>query len=326
MSGLAVLCPGQGGQHPAMLDLAAATPAGAEVLRRCAAVLGWDPVARAPAGAPEAAGIPEPGSAAAGTGDASLFTNAVAQPLVCAAEVATWAALRVALPAPTLVLGYSLGELAAYACAGALAPEEAVRLAVERAAAMDAVAPAGAGLLALRGLSLPRAEALAAEAGAELAIVNGPDHVVAGGTAAALAALEARAPAAGATAVRIPVPVPAHTSLLRAAAPPFAAALGRSPLRAPAVPVLAGTTALPVTTRDGAIAALSAAVADRIEWARCVAAAAEHGCTVFLELGPGAALAKMAGELLPHAAVRSVADFRSVAGVARWVEREITRR
>jgi [acyl-carrier-protein] S-malonyltransferase len=291
-----------------MLALAAASPAGAEVLRRCAAALGWDPVLRA-----------------RGAGEA-VFTNAVAQPLVCAAEVATWAALREALPAPALVLGYSLGELAAYACAGALEPEDAARLAVLRARAMDAAAPPGAALLALRGLSLPRAEALAIEVGAEIAIVNGPDHVVAGGTAAALAALETRAPAAGATAVRIPVLVPAHTRLLGAAVAQFAAALDRSPLGAPAVPVLAGTTALPVTTREGAIGALSSALAARIEWARCLAAAAEHGCTVFLELGPGAALAKMAGELLPEVAVRSVADFRSVAGIARWVEEALTRR
>ncbi len=307
VSGLAILCPGQGGQHPAMLDLAAATPEGADALRRCAAVLGWDPVARARSGGPE------------------VYANALAQPLVCAAEIATWAALRGALPAPALVLGYSLGELAAYACAGSLTPEEAVLLAVERAAAMDAAAPAGAGLVALRGLSQSRSESLARACGAEVAIVNGPDHVVVGGAAAALAAVEAGAAAAGATAVRIPVCVPAHTSLLRAAVGPFAGALRRSPLRDPVVPVLAGTSALPVRTRAEAVDALSAALAARIEWARCLAAAAELGCTVFLELGPGGALAKMAAELLPEAAVRSAADFRSVAGIARWAPRALER-
>jgi [acyl-carrier-protein] S-malonyltransferase len=223
-----------------------------------------------------------------------------------------------------VILGYSLGELAAYACAGALEPAEAVALAVARAAAMDAAAPPpGAGLVALRGLSPARASALAAGAGAEVAIVNGPDHVVLGGSAAALAAVESRAPAAGATAVRLPVGVPAHTSLLRTSVAPFAAALAASPLRDPRVPVLAGTTALPVATRAEAIAALSAALAAPIAWSSCLAAAAELGSTVLLELGPGGALAKMAGELLPDTAVRSVADFRSVEGVARWVEREL---
>jgi [acyl-carrier-protein] S-malonyltransferase len=43
------------------------------------------------------------------------------------------------------------------------------------------------------------------------------------------------------------------------------------------------------------------------------------GCTVFLELGPGAALARMVAETLPGAEARSVDGFRTVEGVARWV-------
>jgi len=303
MTGLALLCPGQGGQHPGMLDLAAESPQGADTLRRVAGALGWDPLARARRGGPD------------------LFANAIAQPLVCAAELATWAALRPVLPAPRLVLGYSLGELAAYGCAGALAPEETVRLAVRRAALTDAASPPGSGLVALRGIALSRAEALVAEAGAEIAIANGPDHCVAGGSAEALAEVERCAARAGATTIqRIPVGVPAHTRLLESAVAPFADALTRSPLGDPKVPVLAGTSGLPVRTRDEAVSALSLQLARRIEWARCLAAAEELGCTVFLELGPGSALTKMAGELVPAASARSVADFRTVAGIARWIE------
>jgi [acyl-carrier-protein] S-malonyltransferase len=43
------------------------------------------------------------------------------------------------------------------------------------------------------------------------------------------------------------------------------------------------------------------------------------GATVFLELGPGSALSRMATELLPGAAARSVAEFRSLKGIAAWV-------
>lgn len=307
MSGLAVLCPGQGGQHPAMLDLALSSPRGAEVVARAGAALGWDPVARVRAGGP------------------GLFENAVAQPLVCLAEVATWHALRDALPAPRVLAGYSLGELAAYGCAGALGPEETVVLAVRRAALMDAAAPPGSGLVALRGLSLARAVALAREAGAEIAIRNGPDHFVLGGGAGALAAVERRAGEVGATAVRIPVCVPAHTSLLEGAAGPFADALARSALADPPIPVLAGVSGAPVRTRAAAIAALSVQLARPVEWASCLAAAAELGCTAFLELGPGSALARMAAEALPDVAVRSAAEFRSLAGVARWVESALQR-
>ena len=306
MSGLAILCPGQGGQHPAMLDLALGSERGEEIVRRAAAALGEDPIARI-----------------RGAG-AGLFATSV-QPLVCLAELATWAALREALPVPLVFAGYSLGELAAYGCAGALAPEETVALAVRRAELMDAATPPGSGLLALRGLPLARAAALATEAGAEIAIVNGPDHWVAGGTGAALDLLERRAPGAGGIAIRLPVCVPAHTRFLAAAVAPFADALARSRLADPPIPVLAGVSGALVRRRAEAIAALSAQIGQRLEWARCLAAAAEMGCTVFLELGPGSALAKMASETLPEGAARSVAEFRTLAGVARWVASALRR-
>ena len=47
---------------------------------------------------------------------------------------------------------------------------------------------------------------------------------------------------------------------------------------------------------------------------------------MFLELGPGNALARMAAELVPDARARSVADFRSLDGVLRWAEGALRRR
>ena len=302
MSGLAVLCPGQGGQRAGMADLAAATAAGADVLRRASAAAGRDLAALARAGGPE------------------TFRNAVAQPLLCAVELATWAALRDALPPPRVLAGYSLGELAAYACAGALGPQDVAALAARRAALMDgAAAGRPGGLVALRGLALAQAEALARGAGAAVAIVNGPDHCVVGGPEDALRALADTAARAGAKAQRLFVDVPAHTPALAAAVGPFAEALSASALRDPDVPVLAGVSGEPVRDRAGAVSALSRQLAGRVEWARCLVAAAELGCTVFLELGPGSALTRMVAEALPEAAARSVEDFRTVDGVRRWV-------
>ena len=303
MSGLAVLCPGQGDQHPEMLDIALASASGRDVLGAAGGVLGEDPAALARRGAPE------------------VYRNAVAQPLVCAAELATWAALREELPAPVAFAGYSLGELAAHGCAGALAPEEAVALAAQRAALMDRASPSPGGLVAVRGLSLARAEALAREAGAEVAIVNGPDHCVLGAAAGAIEEVERRAAAAGATTVlRLRIGVAAHTRLLEAAVEPFALALRASGLVDPPRPVLAGVSGDPLRRREDAVVALSLQLARRIEWARCLATAGEMGCSVFLEVGPGNALSRMARELVHGAQARSVAEFRSREGVLRWVE------
>ncbi len=302
MSGLAILCPGQGGQRAGMLDLAAATPAGADVVRRASAAAGLDLAALARAGGEE------------------TFRNAIAQPLLCAVELATWAALRDLLPRPTLFAGYSLGELAAYGCAGALGPEGLAATAARRAALMDAAAgPEGGGLVAVRGLPLAQVEVLARAAGAAIAIVNAPDQVIVGGRDPVLDAVARAAEGAGAKAQRLPVGVPAHTPALAGAVAPFAEALAAAPLRDPEVPVLAGISAEPVRDRAAAIPALSRQLAERLEWGRCVAAAAELGCTVFLELGPGAALTRRVADALPLADARSVEDFRSLAGVARWV-------
>ena len=85
-------------------------------------------------------------------GACDLFRNALAQPLICACEVATWAALAPHVSSPSLFLGYSVGELGAHGCAGALSTSETIRLACERAALMDDAYAGPAGLIAIRGL------------------------------------------------------------------------------------------------------------------------------------------------------------------------------
>src|SRR4051794_28001936 len=85
-----------------MLDLVRGEPEAERVLALASAVLDA-PVADILSGPAEA-----------------LFTNATAQPLICAVELATWAALSSQLPSPRVFAGYSVGELAAYGCAGAL--------------------------------------------------------------------------------------------------------------------------------------------------------------------------------------------------------------
>ena len=75
MARLAILCPGQGGQHPGMFDLALSDPATA------AALAGW--------GVERAAGLAPP---ALPDSSEALHDNRVAQPLVVAATLAMKAA------------------------------------------------------------------------------------------------------------------------------------------------------------------------------------------------------------------------------------------
>lgn len=304
---LLILCPGQGAQHPGMFDMARADPAAAVLLDACFAD---------PALAPLLTGVAD---------GASLFANRVAQPAIVAATLAMWAALRETVPAPALVAGYSIGELAAYGVAGALAPFDAVRLAAERAGLMDACLDTGAaqGMVAVSGIPLEAIEALLQRFGFFPAIVTGEDALVAGGPAAAREALALAAADAGARATVLPVEVASHTPLLQRAVAPFAGLLARQAWSAPVCPVLSGISAEKVEDAGLATLVLSRQLAEPIRWMDCMDAAGEAGVTVALELGPGAALSRMLQARNPGIACRSVTEFRSFDGIRSWLGRQL---
>lgn len=308
---LAVLCPGQGGQHPALFDLFEATPAIASARRGVRAAAGFDPL-----------DLVRDASAAS-----RLFDNAIAQPLICAAQWTTWATIGPPLSAlgiaPTLFAGYSVGELAAYGCAGALPLADLLSLSVQRAGRMDAGSRPGDGLAAVRGWPRTAVDAGSRAHGVHVAIVNGDDHFIVGGTGADLDAFTDAASIAGAAVQRLAVGVAAHTPLLADAATAFAGDLAEAGWVRNAVPVVAGIDGSLVRTPASAVDVLARQVSHTIDWSACMDAVRERGATVCLELGPGAALARMFRERHPDVATRSVADFRSIDAVVDWVERSL---
>jgi [acyl-carrier-protein] S-malonyltransferase len=219
-----------------------------------------------------------------------------------------------------MVAGYSVGEISAYAVAGALPLERAVAIAAQRAAIMsEAAAGSGdQGMAAVSGVSAQAARDLLAQAGCEAAI-DTPGALIAGGLRPNLDQLAKLAPQLGATCKPLPINIASHTGLLAAAVDPLRSLL-LADAAAPALPLLAGVSAS--TVRDGAEAAelLARQTAHTIRWTDCLDAIHEARIDVALELGPGSALSRMLRERHPHIACRSVADFRSVKGVVAWVE------
>ncbi len=302
---LAVLLSGQGGQHPGMFDLTAAWPAAAPVFAAAARVLGRDPRDL----------VREPG--------ADLHGNRTGQILCCVAALAGWTVVEAAQPARAIVAGYSIGDLAAWACAGRFDAETILRLAAARAEAMDAASGEGFGLAGIRGLRLAVIETLAGRHGCHLAIRNAADSAVIGGPRAGLEAVCAEAQAAGAgRAVVLPVRTPSHTPLLAEASRLFAAILAReTPQRPPpgAPRLIAGLDGAPVFAAGAGLDKLSRQIAQTIDWAACLEACREYGCDTVLELGPGHALATMAGEAIPGARIHALDAFRSAAGLIDWI-------
>ena len=306
MIGLGIICPGQGSQYPAMFEKLLDCPAAESALESASSVFGCHPVEYLQQLSPQ-----------------ELFCNQPAQLLIGTLQMATWTAIRDTLPAPNVFAGYSMGELVAYGCSGALSIDETLALMKKRATLMDEVLLQPSGLLAVRGMDRSEIDSLCSSAGAEIAIINGPDHFVVGGPEEALTRYEHSPLANKATKIkRLQVTVPSHTSWLRQASREFERDLQSSSIVAPPDPVLAGVSGSVVRTREQAITALNQQISNPINWMACMQTAVEMGCNVFLELGPGDALSKMLQDLFPDITVRSVEDFRSLKGVATWVEKQ----
>jgi [acyl-carrier-protein] S-malonyltransferase len=304
---LAILCPGQGGQHPGMFALFA--NAGAALERQIETALGRT-------------------VASALSDNAALFSNRLAQPLVVAATLAAWETLRADLPSPSLVAGYSIGELSAHCVAGTFSGEQTIALAALRAGAMDQCATGAAqAMLAVTGMNVATAQPILTANGAYLAIETGFDTLIAGGTREALLTAEHAFLAHSARTGWLPVTVASHTPLMSAARQQFEQHLSRAPFVDPLLPtlypVLAGVSGDLVRSKDQARTALLRQMTEPLRWAQCMDAMAENGITVALELGPGAALSRMLPLRQPGIACRSVADFRSIDGISQWVRRAL---
>ena len=101
---------------------------------------------------------------------------------------------------------------------------------------------------------------------------------------------------------------------------PFGAILAGTRLSRPDIPILAGIDGTSVLSAERIRDVLVHQLDQPIQWWSCLQALQERGCTVLLELGPGSTLARMATDLFPRMEARSVADFKTLDGVVRWVE------
>ncbi|HWW05283.1 ACP S-malonyltransferase [Collimonas sp.] len=303
---LALLCPGQGGQHAAMFDLAGSDPAAAALLQQ------WLPETQL--GQPLQQILAD---------DALLFSNRLAQPLIVAATAAVWSALQPLLPGPALVAGYSVGEIAAYHVAGAVSAPQAIRLAASRAELMDACLQAESPqvLFAVNGVAVRSLAALLAQHSLYVAIETDADSCIAGGLARDMHLAAKEIAHLGGRIRLLPVTVASHTPLMDGAVLPFAQQLRQEFSADPQLPVLSGLSGQALIKKEQAITVLSQQMAQTIHWSACMDACAEQGVTAALELGPGAALARMLHARHPQIACRSVSEFRSLQGVRSWLQR-----
>ncbi|WP_327290500.1 acyltransferase domain-containing protein [Streptomyces sp. NBC_01198] len=227
-----------------------------------------------------------------------------AQPLLFAVGAALAFAVIARGLRPTVLVGHSVGELAAAAVAGVFSIAEGSRVMAARTAAMAATEPGGM-LAVAAGVGRIR-EVLGAdlaEQGIAVAAINSPYQTVLSGATAELRSAE-RALTAEVVACR---PVKArqafHSPLCAGAAARFGELLGRIELRPPAITIRSTCTARDVTAAESVTPEFwSAQLSRPVLFWPAMDDLLRSGSRLFLEAGPKGSCAAV---LRLHPAVQS---------------------
>jgi [acyl-carrier-protein] S-malonyltransferase len=300
---IALVFPGQGSQSVGMLAaLSAAHASVREDFARASEALGfdlWSPVSAGPA--------------------ARLNATEITQPAMLVADVATYRIWRAqGGAAPSAVAGHSLGEFAALVCADALAFEDAVQLVHFRGQIMQRAVPEGAGAMAvLLGLEDEQVESVCAEASqgevVEAVNFNSPGQtVIAGHTAAVERALVLARQRGCRRAQALPISVPAHSSLMRAAAHQLEQRLAQIEVRPPNCHYISAVDALEHSSPQDIRATLVRQLASPVRWPQTVRALLRHA-TILIESGPGRVLTGLNRRIDRNAPCLALEDPESMA-------------
>ncbi|OLP00123.1 ACP S-malonyltransferase [Mycolicibacterium porcinum] len=299
---LALLAPGQGSQTPGMLSAWLELPGAADRLATWSQISGLD--------------LARLGTTATAE---EITDTAVTQPLVVAATLLAYEELTkrgVPETAETIVAGHSVGEIAAYAIAGVISADDAVKLAATRGAEMAkacAVEPTGMSAV----LGGDEAEVLARLESLDLvpANRNAAGQIVAAGAIAALEKL-AEDPPAKARVRQLATAGAFHTHYMASALEGYAAAAESVTTSEPTATLLSNADGQPVTSAADAMEKLVSQLTKPVRWDLCTATmrdrfsgAERAGIVEFPPAGTLVGIAKRELKGTPTRAVKAPTDL-----------------
>lgn len=242
-----------------------------------------------------------------------ITDTAVTQPLVVAATLLANAELvkrGLLAGRTTVVAGHSVGEIAAYAIAGVISPDDAVKLAAVRGAEMAkacAIEPTGMSAV----LGGDEAEVLARLEALDLIAANrnAAGQIVAAGAVAALEKL-AEDPPAKARVRQLATAGAFHTHYMASALDAYAQAVTTTSASAPTTTLLSNSDGQPVSSAADAMEKLVAQLTRPVRWDLCTETMRQlfentEGCAI-VEFPPAGTLAGIAKRELRGVANRAI--------------------
>jgi [acyl-carrier-protein] S-malonyltransferase len=218
-----------------------------------------------------------------------------AQPAILIHAFAAWSAAREAVgDSVRFAAGHSLGEFTAYAAAGSLAFEDAVRL-VRRRGQLMAEAREGT-MSAVVGLDASSIEDVCDRVRDDGGVVvaanyNSPQQIVISGDVEAVSKAGELAKQAGAKMVKpLSVSGAFHSPLMADAEAGLRDALESVAFSDPEFPIVANANAQPISDAEAARSTLVRQLTAPVRWTESVQVIAESGVDEFVEFGPGKVL------------------------------------
>lgn len=252
--------------------------------------------------------------------DADLNDTHNTQPAIFTHSIAAWETIQLSgeIEAPAFVAGHSLGELSALCAAGALSFEDGILLVRERGRLMKLAGERAPGsMAAVLGMDAAVLREVCEQASAQvaanhappvvLANDNCPGQIVISGGREAVAAAGILAKQRGARRVApLPVSIAAHSPLMSSIKDEFATAVGATIFNIARAPVIANTTALPITHPDDLRAELCAQLTSPVRWTDSVKYMAAQGVTSYVEVGPRDVLSNLIKRIITGAETRAI--------------------
>ena len=239
--------------------------------------------------------------------DSLLDQTRYTQPALFAIEYALYRMWQSWGIEPDLVIGHSIGEYTAACVAGILSFEDGLDLVAERGRLMNAL-PSGGGMMSVNASENLVRSYLPSTV--NIAAVNGPEQTVVAGPTDALAAVEKQLALDGIHYRTLPVSHAFHSSLMDPVLDAFEKRAGEVSFSSPSIRLISnitGTTADPNTICTPAY--WRQHIRESVRFSDGVAALAEHGAQIYVEIGPQPVLTALSRETLETRTLSEPASF-----------------
>ncbi len=221
------------------------------------------------------------------------------------------------LPPPTFVAGHSLGEYTALAVAEVLDFATTVYLARERGRLMyEAGLRRAGGMVAIIGLDEASLAEVCEETGTQIANINCPGQLVISGAKENLTKATDLAKTRGAHRT-IPLPVSGafHTPLMQSAVDGMSEIVATLSFHKPLIPIIANTTAQPLTTAEQVKTELLSQLCNSVQWQRSVEYMVNNGVSTFIEIGPGKVLSGLIKRINKDVKTLNIGDATAIRNI-----------